>query len=133
MKREEETANPKLYYIQLEDRKCWRLQPRKNVSSSIVFSNREQILVSLEHQVQCMHIQSTNFICIKQRDLHLTLVFLQQVLYVYMRSLENVNDEIKEGNQTILLTVLIVRNFFYLNVCILPRICNCVTHLILFK
>ncbi|XP_077636408.1 ATP-binding cassette sub-family A member 10 [Crocuta crocuta] len=34
-------------------------------------------------------------------------IFFMEVLYVYMRSLENVNDDIKEGNQTILLTVLI--------------------------
>lgn len=52
------SANPS--YIKLEDRKYWRVQPRKNVSSSTDFSIREQVLSQfwtilwhpMDHQVQ---------------------------------------------------------------------------------
>lgn len=32
------------YYIELENKKCWRLSPRKHVSSSTDFGIREQVL-----------------------------------------------------------------------------------------
>lgn len=116
------SANP--YCIKLEDRKYWRLQPRKNVSSSTDFSIREQVLSQfMDYTLEPHGTSGTiymNVVCrfyVHQAErLSFSLVFLQQLAHVYMRHQEVLDNEISEGHEIILLTVLIVREIFYLNV-----------------